>query len=179
MKNIVITSVLVVFSAFVSKAQTTGTANLNITLSNVLSMTVTQPASLSVDFNTEQKYSDGITALAVDHISVISNKGFLIKAVSGIISGSSSLSSSSIKLTALIGTTNQGNTVGLSFSSNIVLPPAGGTSLDIISSSNSTWNGSNSTNKFNIEYSIGALGAYANKTTGANVIPVIYSITQP
>lgn len=155
------------------------TANLNITLSNVLSMVVSQPSNLTIDFDSETKYTNGISVTAVDHISVVSNKGFLIKVIAGVPTGPSSLAPSTVQLTSLIGTTNSGNTSGITYGSAVVLPATGGTALNIITSSNASWNGGNPTNKFNIQYLIGSGGVYANKPTGANVIPVIYSISQP
>ncbi|SDN03088.1 hypothetical protein SAMN05421813_1721, partial [Daejeonella rubra] len=46
---------LIAFVSFLSTASFAQTANLNITLSDVLSFSVTQPASLDVNFDTELK----------------------------------------------------------------------------------------------------------------------------
>lgn len=155
------------------------TANLNITLSDVLSFNVTQPAELTVNFDTESKYADGISALATDHITVVSNKGYVVKAISGSITGGSALTSSSIKISTAIGTTNNGNTTGITYGSSVILPPTGGTPITVITATNSSFNGANSANKFNVTYLIGSNGAYAGKTTGSNVIPVVYTVSQP
>jgi hypothetical protein len=127
-------------------------ANLNITLSDVLSFTVDQPASLDVNFNTEEKYTNGITALATDHVSVTSSKGYVVKAVAGTVTGSASISPGTVKITT--------------------------TPVTVISAANTSWSGSNSTNKFNISYLIGSGGAYAGKPIGLNVVPVVYTVTQ-
>jgi hypothetical protein len=155
------------------------TANLNITLSDVLSMTVSQPASLTVDFDSETKYTNGINALAVDHISVVSNRGYLVKVVSGVPTGPSLLTASTIKVTTAIGTSNVGNSSGITYATLFILPTNGSTPATVITSTNSSWNGSNSTSKFNVEYLIGSNGSYADKIIGANIIPVIYTISQP
>jgi hypothetical protein len=175
MKKILIIAVCVFFSAISNRSEAQ-TANLNITLSDVLSFTVSQPAALSVNFDSETKYNDGITALATDHISVVSSRGYTIKAKAGTITGSASLPAGSVKLTSSIGTTNTGNTSGLTFQSDLALS---NTPATIVSSTSSSWDGTNSTNKFNISYLIGAGGVFAGKSTGVNVIPVVYTVTQP
>ena len=170
---------LIIFLTLISSASYAQTANLNITLSDVLSFTVTQPAALTVNFDSEIKYTSGITALATDHISVISSKGYVVKAIAGTVTGTAALTSGSVQLTSAIGTTNAGNTAGISYGSAVTLPASGSAAATIVTASSSSWNGANSTNKFNVSYLIGANGAYAGKSTGANVIPVVYTVTQP
>ncbi len=170
---------LIAFVTLISSASFAQTANLNITLSDVLSFSVTQPAALTVTFDTEAKYTNGITAVATDHISVVSSKGYVVKAIAGAVTGSAALTPGSIKLTSAIGTTNAGNTAGITYGTAVTLPASGGTAATIVTATSSSWNGSNSSNKFNVSYLIGADGAYAGKATGANVIPVVYTVTQP
>lgn len=178
MKRILTIAVIATLSIIGNKSFAQ-TANLNITLSDVLSFTVSQPAGLSVNFDTETKYNTGITALATDHISVVSSRGYVIKAKAGTVTGTAALAPGTIKLTSAIGATNSGNTSGLTFQSDVALPISSGTAATIVTATNSSWDGSNSTNKFNISYLIGANGAYAGKATGVNVIPVVYTVTQP
>jgi uncharacterized protein YfiM (DUF2279 family) len=170
---------LIAFASILSTASFAQTANVNITLSEVISFTVTQPASLDVNFNTEQKYNDGITSLATDHISVTSSKGYVVKAIAGTVTGTAALAPGSVKLSSAIGTSNNGNTTGITYGSAVTLPASGGSAATVITALNSSWSGANSTNKFNISYLIGAGGTYAGKTTGVNVIPVVYTVTQP
>ena len=170
---------LIAFVTLLSSASFAQTANLNITLSDVLSFSVTQPAALTVAFDTEAEYTNGITALATDHISVVSSKGYVVKAIAGTVTGTAALTPGSVKLTSAIGTTNAGNTSGITYGSAVTLPASGGTAATIVTATASSWNGANSTNKFNVSYLIGADGAYAGKATGANVIPVVYTVTQP
>lgn len=155
------------------------TANLNITLSDVLSFTVSQPAGLSVNFDNETKYTSGITALATDHISVVSSKGYIIKAKAGTVTGTAALAPGTVKITSSIGSTNTGNIGGITYQTDVVLPASTGTAATIVTATNGSWDASNSTNKFNISYVIGSNGAYAGKASGVNVIPVIYTVTQP
>ena len=128
---------LIAFITLIRSASFAQTANLNITLSDVLSFTVIQPAALSVNFDTEEKYSDGITATATDQISVVSSRWYIVKAVAGTISGAAALTPGSVQLSSTIGTT-----------------------------------------KFKVSYLIGADGAYSGDAKGANVIPMVYTITQ-
>jgi hypothetical protein len=154
------------------------TANANITLSDVLSFSVSQPAALDVNFDTEAKYNNGITSLATDHISVISSRGYVVKAIAGAVTGSAALAPGSVKLTPAIGASNGGNTTGITYGSAVTLPATEGTAATVITATNTSWNGANSTNKFNVSYLIGAGGTYAGKATGLNVIPVVYTVTQ-
>ncbi|MES3017803.1 MAG: hypothetical protein V4721_08495 [Bacteroidota bacterium] len=165
--------------SLLSKASFAQTASLNITLSDILSFSVTQPASLNLAFNTEAAYTNGISALAADHVSVTSSRGFIVKVVAGSISGAAALSANSVKLTSSIGSTNAGNTAGITYQSGVVLPASGNAAATIITSANASWSGSNATNKFNISYLVGANGEYAGKITGTNVIPIMYTVTQP
>jgi hypothetical protein len=179
MKKFFILAASFMFLAAVSNRSFGQTANLNITLSDVLSFTVTQPSSLNVTFDNESKYTNGITALATDHISVVSTKGYTIKAKAGTVTGTAALTAGSVKLTSSIGATNSGNTTGLTFQNDVILPASGATAVTIVTATSGSWDGTNSTNKFNISYLIGAGGAYAGKAAGANVIPVVYTVTQP
>lgn len=173
---------IVILIAFISALSTTSfaqTASLNIILADILSFSVTQPAALTVNFNTEAKYTNGITAVATDHVSVTSSSGFIVRVVAGSVTGSANLAPGSVKITSSIGSTNTGNTSGITYASGVTLPASGSTPATIITSENSSWSGTSATNKFNISYLIGANGAYAGKSSGSNVIPVTYTVIQP
>ena len=164
--------------SIISSSSFAQTANLNITLTDVLSFSVSQPTALDVNFDSEAKYNNGITALATDHITVISSRGYVVKAVAGTVSGTAALAPGSVKLTPAIGATNTGNTTGITYGSSVTLPVSGSTAATVITATNTSWSGVNSTNKFNVSYLIGAGGTYAGKATGLNVIPVTYTVTQ-
>lgn len=175
---------LLVLIAFISvsvlnTASAQVAATLNITLGDVLSFSVTQPSSLNVNFDTEAKYTNGITALATDHITVTSSQGYVVKVVAGTVSGTAALSPGAVKITSSIGSTNTGNTSGITYGSAVTLPASGSTPVAVITATNGSWSGSNASNKFNISYQIGAGGAFAGKATGSNVIPVTYTVIQP
>lgn len=169
---------LIALTTTLSTASFAQIANLNITLSDVLSFSVTQPGTLDVNFDTEDKYTNGITAFASDHVSVTSSKGYIVKAIAGTVTGLASISPGTVKITSTVGATNNGNTTGITYGSAVVLPETGGTAATVIAAANTSWNGSNSTNKFNISYLIGSGGAYAGKPMGLNVVPVVYTVTQ-
>lgn len=170
---------LITFISLLSTTLFAQTASLNIVLADILSFSVTQPTALNINFDTEAEYTNGITALASDHVSVTSSAGFIVKVVAGSVTGSANLSPSTVKITSSIGSTNTGNTSGITYTSGVTLPASGSTPATIISAENSSWNGTSSTNKFNISYQIGAGGAYAGKASGSNVIPVTYTVIQP
>jgi hypothetical protein len=177
MKRVIITFALIAVSLLSTKSFAQ-TANLNITISDVLSFSVTQPASLDVNFDTEEKYIKGITALATDHVSVVSSRGYVVKAVAGKVSGSSEIDPATVELTSSVGASNRGNTKGITYGSGVTLPVTDGKDAVVITAANTSFNGSTSTNTFNISYLIGAGGAYAGKATGLNIVPVVYTVTQ-
>ena len=182
MKKIILAAavMVIVLSTGKSFGQTSGTANLNITLSSVLSLTVSQPAALDVNFNSPEKYTDGIVADAPDHLTVVSSSGYTIKAISGTLTTNpSALTAASVTLTTTIGASNNGNTSDIDYVTGQVLPASGGTPIAVITADHSSWDGTNTTNKFDVSYNIGAGSQYVNKAYGLNVIPVIYTITQP
>ncbi|TKC08634.1 hypothetical protein [Pedobacter frigoris] len=177
MKRILLLALILTGFISVNKAFAQ-TASLSITLSDVLSMTVTAPTA--VTFDTEAKYTSGVSLPMADHITVISSKGYTVKAISGVITGPSTLTAATVKLSTAIGATNGGNTAGtLTYATDVALPAVGGTAATVISSNQTSWNLLVSANKFNVTYKIGEGGVYAGKTIGANVIPVIYTVTQP
>lgn len=169
----------VLFSLVSAASFAQSTAKLNITLSDVVSITVTQPATLDVNFDSKEKYSDGIKAVAENHIEVISSRGYVVKAIAGDITGSSGLTAGSVKISAGVGSANAGNATGITYATDKVLPAKGSSAADIVTATQTSWSGSTSATKFNITYSIGEAGAYAGKPTGLNTIPVIYTVTQP
>jgi hypothetical protein len=177
MKKVIITFALIAVSLLSTKSFAQ-TANLNITISDVLSFKVSQPASLDVNFDTEEKYTNGITALATDHVSVVSSRGYVVRAVAGKVSGKSEIDPGTIELTSSVGSSNKGNTEGIEYGSGVPLPVTDGKDAVLISAKNTSWNGSISTSTFDISYLIGANGAYADKATGPNVVPVVYTVTQ-
>lgn len=63
------------------QAKLTQTANSNITHLDALSFALAQPAAFTVNFDSETKYTNRITALAADHISFISSKEYVVKTI--------------------------------------------------------------------------------------------------
>jgi len=182
MKKIILAAVMmiVVLSSGKSFGQLTRTAtvNLNITLSDVLEMTVNQDGAMTMDFDNTTKYSNGIQFTAVNQIVVRSSKAYVVTAVEGTITGTSALPSGSVKILPTIATANNGNTTGLvPAASEQTLLPGG---ITVITAANSSWNGANASNTFDVAYSVGANGVFANKVAASNnVIPVVYTVTQP
>jgi len=177
MKRVIITFALIAVS-LLSTNSFAQTAKLNINISDVLSFNVTQPASLDVDFDSEEKYVNGITALATDHVSVVSSRGFVVRVMAGKVSGSSEIEPETVELTSSLGSSNKGNTKGIEYGSGVFLPVTGEKEAVIIRAEYTSFNGSTSTNTFDISYLIGAGGVYAGKKTGQNVVPVVYTVTQ-
>ena len=152
--------------------------NMSITLLDALSFTINEPVFLA-DNNSKNNNDNQIRAIASDQISIVSSKGYVVKAISGQRSGSGPGIEGLVQVSSLIGTTNKGNTVGLVLKTDVVLPPANGSAATVISASNTSWNGIVSMNKFNIAYKIGNKFAYIDKNAAPSVIPVIFSVTQP
>ena len=153
-------------------------ANMAITLLDALSFTINEPTFLA-DKAKKEKSNNIIEAIASDHISVVSSRGYIVKAIFGESSGSSPGIEGLVQVSSLIGTTNRGNTAGLILESDVVLPPADGSPVTVITASKCSWNGTFSTNKFNIAYTIGNRFASIDKNAAPSIIPVIFSVIQP
>ncbi|MGZ3871379.1 MAG: hypothetical protein ACXVJD_00600 [Mucilaginibacter sp.] len=168
-------ALLIVFGVAKTFAQTTATVNLNITLSDVLSLTV-PTTSLSLNFDSEAKYSDGITTTVDNHLNVLSSRNYKISVQAGTITGSSSLPANSVKLQAAAGSSGG---VFSGVASYPIVPLSTTTPADLVVSSASTF-GTQSRTFYEVIYTVGANNAYAGKTTASdNVIPVTYTLTQP
>lgn len=153
--------------------------NMAITLMDALSFTVNPPDFLPADESGRDKADNRIQAIASDHISVVSSRGYVVKAVSGIYAGAGPGLEGLVQLSSLIGTTNKGNTAGLVLKSDVVLPPANANPATVITAANCSWNGAFSTNKFNIAYKIGSRFADIDKNAPPSIIPVIFTVLQP
>jgi hypothetical protein len=69
------------------------------------------------------------TVLATDHVSVVSSRGYVVKAVSG----SANSKGSKVSLTSYISKTNKGNTSGFVFGRSVQLRSANGSAATVIS----------------------------------------------
>ena len=172
---LLLASVLGILNGNAVKAQS---ANMGITLLDALSFTINQPTFLA-DKATKQKDDYIFEAIASDHISVVSSRGYIVKAIFGQPSGSGPGIEGLVQVSSLIGTTNRGNTAGVILESDVILPPAEGSPVTVITASKCSWNGIFSTNKFNIAYKIGNRFANIDKNAAPSVIPVIFSVIQP
>ncbi len=172
--------ILIVFiiSSFTGRTTQAQSANMSITLLDALSFTINEPIFLA-NSQSDDKNDNQIRAIASDHICVVSSRGYVVKAISGERSGSGPGIDGLVQVSSLIGTTNKGNTIGLVLKSDVVLPPANGSAVTLITASNSSWNGKFSANKFDIAYKIGNKWAYIDKNATPSTIPVIFSVIQP
>ena len=177
MKKIILAAVVMVI--LLSTGKSFGqTANLSITLQSFISFTVNDPDA--VVFDTETKYTNGITNLKADNITVVSSGGYIVKAIAGTINGDSNLEAGTVLITAADG--SEGNFDGVDYESDVALPALStATPATILSSTESSWSGTTAATKFNVTYKIGTNAAYAGKFTGStpvpNTIPVVYTVT--
>jgi len=152
-------------------AQTPG---LSIQLLDALSFTINQPENLDLEYVNTGKFKDRILAKIPDHITVVSSRGYVVKAVSGANTGKES----KVSLTSRISKSNKGNTSGLVFGSSVQLRSANASAATVISASNTSWNGINPENKFDIDYSV-EFSFSPGKTGSPPSIPVIFTVLQP
>ena len=151
-------------------AQTPG---LTIQLVDALSFSISQPEKIDLRSEKGNK-NERIIASIPDHITVISSRGYEVKATVG----SDLKNESAVKLNPHIGTSNKGNTSGLVFGKNVSLPQSSSNWTTVISASNTSWNGLNPENKFNIEY----IFEWTDKSRKSNSplsLPVIFTVLQP
>ncbi len=168
-------SILVfLFIAVTHSAVYAQTPGLTIKLLDALSFTISQPENLNLEYSDAGKKRDKLIAKIPDHITVISSRGYVVKAVSGSGIGKES----KVSLTSYISKTNKGNTSGLVFGRSVQLPSSNGKSATVISAANTSWKGINPENKFDVDYSIES--AFSNGNGGLPpAIPVIFTVLQP
>ncbi|MDP3467939.1 MAG: hypothetical protein Q8S11_06365 [Daejeonella sp.] len=147
---------------------------LSIKLLDALSFTISQPQDFDLEYINTGKMKNRIVAKVPDHITVISSRGYEVRAVSG----ASNDRESQVSLTSHISKTNKGNTSGLVFGRGVQLEALNGSAVTVISSSNTSWNGINPENKFDIDYSLES--TYSPAKGGVPpTIPVIFTVLQP
>lgn len=147
---------------------------LTIKLLDALSFTITQPELLDFVSRKGNKKKDMMIAKVADHITVVSSRGYVVRAISG----SGIKDDAKLSLSPFFGETNKGNTNGVVLAKDIVLPPANGSSATLISAANTSWNGINPENKFNVEYALES-DFLLIRGKKRPVIPVIYTVLQP
>ena len=147
---------------------------LTIKLLDALSFTITQPDLLDFVSRKGNKKKEIMIAKVADHITVVNSRGYEVRAISG----SGIKDDAQLSLSPFFGETNKGNTSGVVLAKDIALPPANGSPATLISAANTSWNGINPENKFNVEY---ALESDFIQIRGKKrpVIPVIYTVLQP
>jgi len=173
MKRVFVLFLFLFIAGFNSKiyAQASG---LTIKLLDALSFTITQPELLDFVSKKGNKKKEMMIAKVADHITVVSSRGYEVRAISGsVIQDDTQLS-----LSPFFGETNKGNTNGVVLAKDIVLPPANGSPATLISAANTSWNGINPENKFNIVYALESDFIQVRGKKRA-VIPVIYTVLQP
>lgn len=151
-------------------AQTPG---LSIKLLDALSFSISQPEQISVRSEKGNKNERVIASIA-DHITVVSSRGYEVKAAVG----SGIKNDSEIMLNPHIGTSNKGNTTGLVFGKDVSLPKSSANWTTLISASSTSWDGINPENKFNIEY-IFEWSESSRKSNSPPNIPVVFTVLQP
>ena len=173
MKKVFVLFLFLFIAALNSKiyAQAPG---LTIKLLDALSFTITQPELLDFVSRKGNKKKEMMIAKVADHITVVSSRGYEVRAISG----SGIKDETLLSLSPFFGESNKGNTNGVVLAKDLTLPPANGNSATLISAANSSWNGIFPENKFNVEY---ALESDFIQIRGKKrpVIPVIYTVLQP
>ena len=162
------------FIAVAHSAVYAQTPGLTIKLLDALSFKISQPEDLNLEYINNDKMKDRFVATIPDHITVISSRGYEVRAVSDFGNGKDS----NVSLTSHIGKTNKGNTSGIVFGKSIQLPSAKGSAATVISASNTSWNGINPENKFDIDYSVRS-GNSSGEDGMPPTIPVIFTVLQP
>jgi len=177
MKKRILTVVcLLILGAARTFAQTSATVTLNITLSDVLSITAAT-TSVAFTFDSEAKYNNGITTTVDNQLNVLSSRNYLISVEAGTVTGASSLAPGSVSVQAGVGSTGG---VYTGITSYPVVTLSSTVAAPLVTSTTSTFGtGANTRTFFEVIYTVGANNAYVGKTTGTNAIPVLYTLTQP
>lgn len=179
MKKKLLSIVLCLIALCVCKtyAQSTATVNLNITLADVVSLTVPTTA-VAFNFNSEAAYTNGIATTVDDHLDVMSSRNYVISVNSGTVTGTITPTplptAGTVSLTAAAGGSG-GNFSGVTYAAiTLATAPAA-----FITSTASSFNATHAHTKYAVTYTVGANHTYTGYKAGTLTIPVVYTITQP
>ena len=176
-KLLSITICFIVLCVGKTYAQSTATVNLNITLADVVSLTVPTTA-VAFNFNSEAAYTNGITTTVDDHLDVMSSRNYVISVNAGSITGTVTPTpiptANTVSMTAAAGASG-GNYTGVTYSPVTLAT----TAAAFITSTASSFDATHAHTKYAVTYKVGANYAYAGYKAGTVTIPVVYTITQP
>ncbi|KAA5532504.1 hypothetical protein F0919_17115 [Taibaiella lutea] len=188
MKKILMLATLIVSGAAVSQAQTSQTANLSVTVSDVKTITINSGAAPAFALASTADYTavsgaTGLSASTPTNVTVVSRGAYKVKATlsndltnATATNGASSIPGSKLGISVSGATTQSGETAPTVISTNTVFTNGGGTIADIIKTASAGNVGGTLGTTFSVNYKLGNFPGVINLATGSFTANVVYTI---
>jgi len=188
MKKLLMLASLIVSGVAASNAQTSQTANLSVTVSDVKTITINTGAAPSFALASSADYTavSGATGLAAStptNITVVSRGAYKVKAaLSGDLTnatasnGLGTIPGNKLGISVSGATTQSGETTPTVISTNTVFAAGGSTIADIVKTASTGNAGGTLGTTFNVTYKLGNFPAVINLATGSFTANVVYTI---
>jgi len=188
MKKFWMLAVLIVSGAAASNAQTSQTANISVTVSDIKTITINSGAAPSFAINSSANFNavagaTGLAASTATNLTVVSRGAYKVKAVlSGDLTnatatnGAGTIPGNKLGISVSGATTQSGETTPTVISTNTVFAAGGSTIADIVKTSSTGNAGGTLGTTFNVNYKLGILPGVINLATGSFTANVVYTI---
>lgn len=188
MKKLLMLAVLTISGVAASNAQTSQTANVSVTVSDIKTITINSGTAPVFAINSSANFalvagSTGLTASVATNITVVSRGAYKVKAVlSGDLTnatptnGAGTIPGNKLGIAVSGATTQSGETAPTVISTNTVFAAGGSAIADIVKTSNVGNTGGTLGTTFNVNYKLGNFPGVINLATGSFVANVVYTI---
>jgi hypothetical protein len=188
MKKILILSALIATSTAVTFAQTTQTANVSVTVSDLKTITINSGATPGFALATNADYTavagaTGLAASSATNLTVVSRGGYKVKAaLSGDLTnataanGLGSIPGTKLGISVSGVTVHTGETVPTIVSANTAFAAGGSTISNIVTTTTTGNAGGTLGTSFNVNYQLGNFPQVVDLATGAFIANVVYTI---
>ncbi len=188
MKKVIIFALTSIATVGVASAQTTQTANISVTVSDLKTITINSGAAPGFSIASLADYTAvasaaGLTASTATNMTVVSRGGYKIKAAlsadltnSTASNGLGSIPGSKLGISVSGVVTGSGETAPTVVSTNTAFAAGGSTISNIVTTSTAGNAGGTIGTTFNVNYKIGNFPQAVNLATGAFIANVVYTI---
>lgn len=188
MKKILMLAALIVSGVAASNAQTSQTANVSVTVSDIKTITINSGAAPGFALASAADYTavsgaTGLSASTATSVTVVSRGAYKVKAVlSGDLTnatatnGTGTIPGNKLGISISGATTQSGETAPTVISANTVFAAGGGTIADIVKTASAGNAGGTLGTTFNVNYKLGNFPGVINLATGSFTANVVYTI---
>ncbi|KAA5532505.1 hypothetical protein F0919_17120 [Taibaiella lutea] len=188
MRKLLMLATLLVSGVAASNAQTSQTANISVTVSDIKTITINSGAAPGFAINSAANFTavsgaTGLAASTATNITVVSRGAYKVKAVlSGDLTnatatnGAGTIPGNKLGISVSGATTQSGETAPTVISANTVFTVGGGTIADIVKTSSTGNAGGTLGTTFNVNYKLANFPGVINLATGSFTANVVYTI---